>query len=122
RSYAFAGFYLGASVAFGPQLVRWADVRFARYFAGGPKPVKPPKSGWASVRYEWALFVRWLLAAVITVVALGGLVVTVADSSQAADLLNGLYLLALVTVIWFITGPAWQIGKYYSERFTSFSK
>src|SRR5699024_4755461 len=35
-----AGIYLGASVAFGPVLVRWADVRVAHLWAGGPAPVR----------------------------------------------------------------------------------
>ena len=44
-THGLAATYLGFSVAFGPALVRWADVRFAHRFAGGPAPVKTPKRG-----------------------------------------------------------------------------
>jgi hypothetical protein len=43
--HVLAGFYLGSSLAFGPTIVSWADVRFAHRFAGGPAPVKAPKHG-----------------------------------------------------------------------------
>jgi hypothetical protein len=35
---ALAFTYLGFTVVFGPDLIRWADVRFAHRFSGGPPP------------------------------------------------------------------------------------
>jgi hypothetical protein len=40
--HGLAGVYLGVSVAFGPAIVRWADVRFAHRFARGAAPVRHP--------------------------------------------------------------------------------
>lgn len=110
-----AGLYLGGSIAFGPRMVRWADVRFAFYFAGGPKPVKAPKTGAEAVRYEWALFGQWLIAAVIALVALVLLAWTVADSTQRDGLYQGFITMGLVTAIWFVSGPAWAMGRRVGE-------
>src|SRR5687768_8051858 len=48
--HGLAAVYLGVSVAFGHSMMRWADQRFAHWFADGPPPVKPPKSGRERVR------------------------------------------------------------------------
>jgi hypothetical protein len=37
--------YIGVSVAWGKQIVGWADARFAHRFAGGPPPERPPRAG-----------------------------------------------------------------------------
>ncbi len=37
--HALAAIYIGVSVGFGNAMIRWADVRFAHRFAGGPAPV-----------------------------------------------------------------------------------
>ena len=52
--HGLAAVYLGFSVAFGPAMVRWADVRFAHRWAGGPAPApKPPGGTPERVRLEW---------------------------------------------------------------------
>lgn len=110
-----AGLYLGGSIAFGPRMVRWADTRFAYHFAGGPPPVKAPKTGIAAVRYEWVLFGQWLIAALITIAAVLLLALTVADATQRADLYRGFAAIGIVTLIWFVSGPAWAMGRRIGE-------
>ncbi len=44
-AHTLAAIYIGVSIGFGPRLMQWADVRFTHRFAGGPAPVKPPRSG-----------------------------------------------------------------------------
>lgn len=110
-----AGLYLGASVAFGPYLVRWADVRFAHMFADGPAPASVPKRGPAAFRHECAMFTRWLIAAAITAAAVLILTVTVADGAQAAELREVFPIIGIITVIWLITGPLWTLGSEGSE-------
>ena len=44
-AHSLAAVYIGVSLAFGHSLVRWADVRFAHRFAGGPAPVRAPRVG-----------------------------------------------------------------------------
>ncbi|GAA1482318.1 hypothetical protein GCM10009624_27580 [Gordonia sinesedis] len=104
-----AGIYLGVTVAFGHSLIGWTDARFAHWFAGGPKPVKPPKTGWPGLRYELAAFGQWLLAAAIAAGATMLLSWTVADDQQAADLKGIFGMLGIVTVIWLVTGPVWVL-------------
>lgn len=110
-----AGLYLGVSVAFGAYLVRWADVRFAHLFADGPAPVKRPKHGPEEFRHECAMFARWLLAAAITAVAVLGLTLTVADAAQSAALREVFPMIGVVTVVWLITGPVWELGSARSD-------
>ncbi|GGF40870.1 hypothetical protein [Williamsia phyllosphaerae] len=102
-----AGVYLGVTVAFGHSMIRWADVRCAHWFFGGPAPTPRPKRGPEAVRQEVIGFARWLLAAGVAGAAILGLAVTVADSDQAHDLYGIFPLLGIITVIWFATGPAW---------------
>ncbi|GAB06869.1 hypothetical protein GOAMR_60_00020 [Gordonia amarae NBRC 15530] len=107
--HGLAGIYLGVTVAFGHSMIAWADVRFAHRFAGGPKPVKPPKHGPAAMRHELHLFAQWLLAAAIAAAAIFLLSNTVADDTQADDLAATYDALGIVTVIWLLTGPVWVL-------------
>lgn len=110
-----AGLYLGGSIAFGPRMVRWADARFAYHFAGGLPPVKAPKTGTAAVRYEWVLFGQWLIAALITSAAIMVFALTVADAAQRTGLYRGFAMIGVVTVLWFVSGPAWAMGRRFGE-------
>lgn len=116
RTHQLAGLYLGVSLAFGPTLVRWADAHAAHLFADGPRPAKAPKTGPAALRHELGSFARWLVAAVLTLVAMGLLAVTVADGQQRAGLFEVLPLMGLVTVLWLVTGPIWVVGATITER------
>ncbi|MGW0037942.1 hypothetical protein [Gordonia sp. NPDC003376] len=111
-----AGIYLGVTVAFGHSMIGWADARFAHRFAGAPAPRKPPRGGRAAIRAEWIGFVRWLLAAAICGVVVLGLSVTVADAEQAAALRQTFGLLGVVTVIWLLTGPVWELFGARDDR------
>lgn len=104
-----AGIYLGASVAFGPALVRWADVRMAHLFADGPAPQRP--TGRDRLIGELRLFGRWLVAAAVALAATGLLAVTVAGPAQRADLLGIAPALGVITVLWLVTGPVWELGS-----------
>lgn len=63
--HGLAAVYIGFSVALGPELIKWADGRFAHRFAGGPPPVRPPKYGKARMVYEWKTAARWIVASAI---------------------------------------------------------
>lgn len=104
-AHGLAALYVGVSVAFGPVIVRWADVRAAHRWAGGPAPEPVPDSGPERARLEWDRFVRWLVAAAISA-ALLGLVMWLAGPA-AADLGHWFGRLGIVTVIWFLAGPVW---------------
>ncbi|MEV8400895.1 hypothetical protein [Streptomyces niveus] len=63
--HGLAAVYIGFSVALGPELIKWADGRFAHRFAGGPPPVRPPKYGKARMVHEWRTAARWIVASAI---------------------------------------------------------
>lgn len=113
RVHGLAAVYLGLTVAFGHSLVRWADTRFAHRFAGGPRPVKPPRGGLARMRHEWREFGKvaaaWGIAAAVLVLltvvggrALPGIVQWPADPMWSWQV-----TLSAVAGIWFVVGPLW---------------
>src|SRR5262245_25741814 len=54
--HVLAAVYIGVSIAWGRQIVGWADARFAHRFADGPPPQRPPRVGpehAARERREW---------------------------------------------------------------------
>lgn len=108
--HGLAGVYLGFSVAFGPSIVRWADVRFAHRFAGGPAPVKPAKGTPERVAHLWREWNRVVVAAVITSVVLGGLVFFVATPEQSGTLTWWIGRVWVVVAIWLVAGPLWESG------------
>jgi hypothetical protein len=109
--HGLAAVYLGFSVAFGPGIVRWADVRFAHRFAGGPPPVKPAKGTPERVAHLWREWNRAVVAAVITSVVLGGLVLFVATPEQSGQLSWWIGRVWVVVGIWLVAGPLWETGS-----------
>lgn len=113
RVHGLAAVYLGVTVAFGHSLIRWADARFAHRFAGGPRPVRPPRGGRARIRYEWREFgkvvLAWLLAAAVmcllTVVG-GGPFPEIAQW-HGDPMWAWLGRVSVVAAIWFVAGPLW---------------
>ncbi|WP_449278990.1 hypothetical protein [Leucobacter sp. GX24907] len=112
-THGLGGVYLGFTVAFGHQIISRVDARFAHRFAGGPTPVKPPKSGLAQVKYEWGQWARMLLCAALTSAVLGGIVLLVGDLARTGELLGWIGRIWLVTVIWLIGWPVWvTVGHF----------
>ncbi|WP_433870176.1 hypothetical protein [Saccharopolyspora sp. CA-218241] len=113
RAHAFAVVYLGVTVAFGRPLVRGVDAWFRYRFAGGPRPSKPAKGSTAEVRALWHEWFR-LVAAAATAAA--GLLVLIAlegrplpptiEAAATHPCWAVLLLLAIVTAVWFLAGPA----------------
>ena len=108
--HGLAGVYLGFSVAFGPALVRWADVRFAHRFAGGPSPVKIAKGTPERTAYLWREWNRVVVAAVITSAVLGGLILFVASPEQSGVISCWIGRVWVVAGIWLVAGPLWESG------------
>ena len=104
--HGLAAVYLGFSMVFGPSMVRWADVRFAHRFSGGPAPVKP--SGAAKTRHEWREWGKCVLACAISAGLLLLAILIVDSAEQAAPLWGWLPKLGTLTAIWFLVGPLWQ--------------
>ena len=71
--HSLAAIFIGVSVGFGHQTLKWADKWAAHYMAGAPRPVKPPKKGPERARRERAGWFRHLLAYVVGVGIMIGL-------------------------------------------------
>ena len=108
-THGLAALYLGFSVAFGHDVVRWADVRVAHRFAGGPAPQGPPPSGTpARVRKEWREFGLAVLGAALSAAVLVGLALTTPPDLDDGPLLGLLPKLLMVLVIWLFGWPVWE--------------
>lgn len=113
QGHALAAVYLGVTVAFGHSIIAWADARFRHRFAGGPRPVKPPKGSREAVRALWAEWLRLLLAVAIAsvlllaMIALEGEGVPASTDELGKDPYWGtMALMGIITAIWFLAGPA----------------
>jgi hypothetical protein len=114
--HGLAGIYLGFSVAFGPAVVRWADVRFAHRFAGGPPPVPVPRHGPQRRAHLWREWRRVVVAAAIASVTLLGLAVLPGGPEQDAVLYGWTGRCWLVVGIWLVAGPLWESGARDRSR------
>jgi hypothetical protein len=61
-AHSLAAIFIGVSVAFGHQTIKWADGWAAHWLAGAPRPARPPKRGPARARRERQGWFRHLLA------------------------------------------------------------
>lgn len=77
--HGIAAVYLGATIAFGHSMIKWADQRFAYRFAGGPKPKKKPSAGAQHARHERQGWYRHLLAWTIGSLILAGMILWIGD-------------------------------------------
>ncbi len=105
QAHAIAAAYLGFSLAFGHDLVRWADGRFARRFGGAPLAAKPHRTRTERVRHEWREFRKAALFWAISVGLLLGLSALVGDVERAQPLLGFVVVLTLTLGIWLVAGP-----------------
>ena len=109
-THGLAAVYLGFTVAFGRYTLHNVDGWVAWRFFDGPRPPRAPKGGRAKVVHEWRLWLRVLLAWVVSVAILGVLLLIAADDPAQREVLLGWAGRAtLVLVIWFVTGPVWQL-------------
>jgi hypothetical protein len=86
--HALAAVYIGVSVAWGKRIIRWADMRFAYRFAGGPPPERPPRSGSEHAARERREWLRHLAAWAIGTALLGIGVLVAGDTDRASALLG----------------------------------
>jgi hypothetical protein len=96
-THGLAAAYLGFSVAFGHHLIRWADVRFAHRFAGGPPPVRIPKAGPVRIRHEWVVFGKTVVAWMISCALLVAGILWIGDAART-EALEG-WLLRLTVIL-----------------------
>lgn len=98
-AHSLAAVYIGVSVGFGHSMVRWADVRFAHRYAGGPAPAPKPKWGRAHAAYERKALLRHVVAWAVGCGLLGAAILLIGDASRTEALFNTARVWTLVLVI-----------------------
>ncbi|SDR85473.1 2TM domain-containing protein [Actinopolymorpha singaporensis] len=109
-AHGLAAIYLGVSIAFGNQMIQWADQRFAHRFAGGPVPVKPPKIGRAHAAHERGQWLRHLLAYVLAVAVLVIFTLLVGDLHRTLKLWSVMAPWGIVLAIDFVISFSYTIA------------
>ncbi|MFI5907630.1 hypothetical protein [Dactylosporangium sp. NPDC051541] len=107
RAHAVAAVFLGFSVAFGRSMIRWADVRFAHRFAGGPPPRVVPKRGPERVRYEWREWGKAVVAGAVAVALLQGGRAWIGDDERTEALQGMTRFVGFALVVWLLGWPVW---------------
>lgn len=99
-THGLAAAYIGFSVAFGHNIIKRMDVRFAHRFADGPAPVKPPKHGMAKARYEWQEFGKAVIAWAVACALLLAAIAMVGDAGRTEALQGWIGRLSAILGIW----------------------
>lgn len=104
-----AAAYIGASVAFGPSLVRRLDARFARRWTADAAAPPPRRYGADRARWEWAELRRATVAFVVAAVLLLGGVLLVGGFDRGQQLVAWILRLALVLLIWLVVTVSYTV-------------
>ncbi|RIX50956.1 hypothetical protein D3P08_17855 [Paenibacillus nanensis] len=107
--HGISAIYIGVSIAYGHKMIKWADVRFAHRFAGGPAPAPKPKYGAEHASYERRMWLYHLLAWLIGGLVLLGMIWYVDDASRTESLLAMLRLWSIIVAIDFLYSFSFSI-------------
>ncbi|WP_223069739.1 hypothetical protein [Paenibacillus caui] len=118
-AHGLAAVYIGVSITYGHRMVRWADIRFAHRFAGGPAPVKKAKFGKEHARNQrhgWFLhLVSWAIGCSL----LYGIILWVNEDSQTEALLQVIRLWSVVLVIDFLISFSYTLWPRVPKETTA---
>jgi hypothetical protein len=106
-AHSLAAIYLGFSVAYGHRMIRWADVRFAHRFAGGPAPVKLYGRAYAAAC--WRDVPRTALALGIAAGVLWLLTLVAAEEADLEALVGTYRILGIILAIELIWAASYTI-------------
>jgi len=115
-THGLAAIYIGASVAFGGQLVGWADEHFAHRFAGGPSPARPPAAGREHAAHERRQWLRHLLAYVLAVAVMGVFTLLVGDYTRTAPMWGPLRIWGVVVAIDFVISFSYTLAPRKARK------
>jgi len=107
--HGLAAVYIGVSIAFGKQMIAWADKHFAYRFANGEKPVKAKKYGKEYAKIERQGWYRHCLAWMIGSSILGFIILYIHNFEQTMSLLRTLGGWTIVLFIDFLISFSYTI-------------
>jgi hypothetical protein len=108
--HSLAAIFIGVSVGFGHQTIRWADRWAAYLLSGAPRPAKPPKGGPERVRRERQGWYRHLLAWAVGT-GLMGLGALLVGFDRSAALLAPAWPWTIVLVIDFFVSSSYKASS-----------
>lgn len=108
-AHGLAAVYIGVSIAFGRRMIRWADIRFAHRFGGGPAPTKKPRYGKAHAREELQAWLLHLFAWAVGCALLYGIVFWIRDAERTENLLKVIRLWSIVLGIDFLISCSYTL-------------
>jgi hypothetical protein len=115
-AHSLAAIYLGFTVAFGHDIIRWADARVAARFAGGPPPRRSAPGGTAArMREEWRAFGLAALGAALAAAAML-LLAGLSASDDRWALLGALPVVGTVLMVWLIGWPVTETVRVLLRR------
>ncbi|WP_411576919.1 hypothetical protein [Streptomyces sp. SCSIO ZS0520] len=119
--HGLAALYIGFTVGYGHYTIGRLDAYAAHRFGTGPKPVKPPRYGYARARHEGVLWLRTLVAVAVAAALLQGAILYVGDGGATESLrswqwsalrIAGIHgVIALTYTIWPKKGPEGKGGE-----------
>lgn len=112
-SHGLAAVYIGASIAFGGPMIRWADVRFAYWTRGGARPQK--RYGEEHARHERQMWFRHLLAWAIGGAILYGIARLAGAEDRTSDLMPVMRVWSLVLAVDFLISFSYTLWPRRSK-------
>ncbi|SCF21210.1 hypothetical protein GA0074695_4382 [Micromonospora viridifaciens] len=109
-AHGLAAIYIGVSVAFGGQMLRWADDRFAHRFAGGPSPKRPRKTGLEHAAHERRQWLRHLLAYAVAAAVMGLFTLLVGEPTRVATMWGPMGAWGIVLIIDFLISFSYTLA------------
>ena len=113
-AHGLAAVYLAVSIAFGSQMIRWADQKFAHRFTGAPVP--PKRRGLDHAAHERRQWWRHLMAYAIGGVLLAFFTLLVGDVSRTAPLWSVMVPWGIVLVIDFLVSFSYTLAPRRSDQ------
>ncbi|WP_336789937.1 hypothetical protein [Paenibacillus sp. MMO-177] len=114
--HGLAAIYIGVSVAFGSRMIRWADIRFAHRFAGGPPPEPKVRHGVEHARNERKGWLLHLLAWSIGCALLLGIIAWIGDEARTASLLSVIQMWSIVLSIDFLISFSYTLWPRKAKK------
>ncbi len=115
-AHGLAAGYIAFSVVFGHRTIRAIDQRVAHRWAGGPVPVRAPRSGAGAVREAWRSWRRAVTAWVVAVGLLALAIAAIAAPERTGALQEWIVWLTIELGAWLVAGPvsAALVGRRFA--------
>ncbi|NGZ78159.1 hypothetical protein [Saccharibacillus alkalitolerans] len=114
--HGLAAVYIGATVAYGHRMIKWADERAAYRFAGGERPKKGPKRGREHAAAERKGWYRHLLAWTVGSALLAIMILLISDADRAAPLKQWIVYWALILGVDFLISFSYSLWPRKAAR------